>query len=37
MWEPANEKWVYIRDWEEHKRQAIRKLDEYLVAASILP
>jgi hypothetical protein len=28
MWEPAAEKWIHIRDWEEHKRQALRKLDE---------
>ena len=25
MWEPVQEKWDYIRDWEEHKRKAIEQ------------
>jgi len=25
MWEPFQDKWDYIRDWEEHKREAMRK------------
>lgn len=25
MWEPVEEKWDYIRNWEEHKRKAIEK------------
>jgi len=25
MWEPVKERWDYIRDWEEHKRQAIEQ------------
>jgi hypothetical protein len=27
MWEPGRERWQYIRDWEEHKREAIRKFE----------
>src|SRR6266513_2257114 len=26
MWEPFQDKWDYIRDWEEHKREAMRKV-----------
>jgi len=29
MWEPLKERWDYIRDWEEHKREALRKFEEY--------
>ena len=29
MWDPVKEKWDYIRDWEEHKREALRKLEQY--------
>jgi hypothetical protein len=29
MWEPLRETWDYIRDWEEHKREALRKFEEY--------
>jgi hypothetical protein len=29
MWEPFKERWDYIRDWEELKREAVRKLDVY--------
>jgi hypothetical protein len=25
MWEPVKERWDYIRDWEEHKREAIEQ------------
>ena len=28
MWEPGRERWQYIRDWEEHKREAMRKFDQ---------
>lgn len=26
MWDPVQEKWAYIRDWAEEKRQAVRML-----------
>ena len=29
MWEPLKQRWDYIRDWEEHKREALRKFEEY--------
>jgi hypothetical protein len=29
MWEPLKKNWDYIRDWEEHKREALRKLEEH--------
>jgi hypothetical protein len=29
MWEPLSERWDYIRDWEEHKRAALRMFEEY--------
>ena len=29
MWEPGKERWDYIRDWEEHKREAMRRFEEY--------
>ena len=25
MWEPVQERWDYIRDWEEHKRKVIEQ------------
>jgi len=28
MWEPFKEKWDYIRDWEEHKREAMRRFEQ---------
>jgi hypothetical protein len=28
MWEPAKEKWDYIRDWQEHKREAMRRFEQ---------
>ena len=28
MWEPIKEKWDYIRDWEEHKREAMRRFEQ---------
>lgn len=34
MWDPAKDKWVYIRDWEEHKREAMLRLEEYIMANS---
>lgn len=30
MWNPAKEKWVLIRNWEEHKRKALERLDKHL-------
>jgi type I site-specific restriction endonuclease len=30
MWAAVKEKWEYVRDWEEHKREAMQKLGEYL-------
>src|SRR5271157_5680472 len=32
MWEPLKERWDYIRDWEEHKREAMQMLEEYFKA-----
>ena len=29
MWEPLKKKWIYVRDWEEHKQEAGRKFQEY--------
>jgi len=29
MWEPLKERWDYIRDWEEHKREAMQRFQEY--------
>lgn len=29
IWEPLKEKWEYIRDWEDHKREAMQKFEEY--------
>jgi hypothetical protein len=33
MWESFRERWDYIRDWEEHKREAMQRLQEYSKAA----
>jgi hypothetical protein len=27
--EPLKERWEYIRDWENHKREAMQKFEEY--------
>jgi hypothetical protein len=44
MWEPLKERWEYIRDWEDHKREALQKFEEYtqgrgagLVKAEVKP
>ncbi len=29
MWESLKERRDYIRDWEEHKREAMQRLQEY--------
>ncbi len=29
IWEPLKEKWEYLRDWENHKREAMQKFEEY--------
>jgi hypothetical protein len=29
MWDSLKERWDYIRDWEEHKREAMQRLQEY--------
>lgn len=29
MWDHDKERWNYIRDWEEHKREAMQKFEEY--------
>lgn len=29
MWNPEKERWDYIRDWEEHKREVMQKFEEY--------
>lgn len=28
-WAPLKERWDYIRDWENHKREAMRKFEKY--------
>ena len=30
MWDTLKEKWDFIRDWEEHKIEAMRKFEEYV-------
>jgi hypothetical protein len=30
MWEPFKEKWESIRDWNDHKREAMQKFAEYV-------
>jgi len=30
MWDPVKEKWVYIHDWEAHKKDSMQKLEEHL-------
>jgi len=30
MWDPQKERWDFIRDWEEHKGEAMRKFEEYV-------
>jgi hypothetical protein len=30
MWDPLKEKWDFIRDWEAHKVEAMRKFKEYV-------
>lgn len=29
MWEPEKEKWDYIPDWEEHKREVMRRFEQH--------
>jgi hypothetical protein len=29
MWDPLKEKWMFVRDWEEHKQEVGRKFEEY--------
>jgi len=29
IWEPLKERWEYIPDWENHKREAMQKFEEY--------
>lgn len=29
MWEPLKERWEYVRDWDDHKREAMQKFEEY--------
>ena len=30
MWGPFENKWDYICDWDDHKREAMQKLEEYV-------
>lgn len=34
MWGPVKEKWDYIRDWEEHKVEAMRKFERHAMGKS---
>lgn len=36
IWDLAKQKWAFIRDWEEHKRAAMEKFDEYMRLGKIL-
>jgi len=36
MWHPAKQTWTFIYNWEEHKREALKKLDEYLAPVKLL-
>jgi hypothetical protein len=36
MWEPVQENWDYIPDWEEHKRKAMRKLEQHVWGARLV-
>ena len=29
IWEPLRERWEYIRDWENHKREGVQKFAEF--------
>jgi len=35
MWEPLKERWVFVRDWEEHKQEAGRKFEEYFKSSRL--
>jgi len=35
MWEPFKAKWDYIRDWEDHKIEAMREFEHYAKAKGI--
>jgi hypothetical protein len=35
VWESLKERWDYIRDWEEHKREAMQRLQEYSEARTV--
>jgi hypothetical protein len=35
MWEPLKERWVFIRDWEEHKQEAGRRFEEYFKSSRL--
>lgn len=35
MWDPDKEKWNFIADWEEHKREALGKLEKYATGKGI--
>jgi len=35
MWDPLKEKWIFVRDWEEHKQEAGRKFEEYVNSRSV--
>jgi len=30
IWDLGKQKWLFIRNWEEHKREAMKKFDEYM-------
>jgi hypothetical protein len=30
MWEPLKERWEYIREGDDHKREAMQKFEEYV-------
>jgi hypothetical protein len=29
LWEPLKEEWIYVQNWEEHKREAMQKFEEF--------
>ena len=37
MWEPVNERWIFVRDWDEHKQEAGRKFEEHFKSSRLNP
>ena len=35
MWEPLNERWIFVRAREKHKQEGERKLEEYFESSRL--